>query len=214
MTPIQTEELIAVAKERISGADPSHDFAHALRIMKLATRLAREEGGDLEVIVPAALFHDLVVHPKDSPQSSQSSTDSAAAAAEILRGLDWYPAEKIAHVACVIERCSFSKNLPKESLEENIVQDADMLESLGAVAVARTFCSSGQMGRALHDIDDPAATNRELDARRFGLDLFGARLFKVKERLATASARRLAEGREKFLREYFDQFLREIEGEA
>lgn len=213
MTNIQEEELIMVARERIDDVDPSHDFRHAIRILKLAKRIAAKEGGDMDVVIPAALFHDLIVHPKGTPESAMSSEHSADAAGEILDAREWYPKEKIPHVQRVIARCSFSKNLPKESIEENIVQDADLLESLGALAVARTFCSTGQMGRPFYDIDDPAAENRELDPKGNALDLFGSRLFVAKERLATDEAIRIGEKREEFLHQFFEQFLEEINAE-
>lgn len=207
------KELREIASERIPRDDPSHDLGHALRIVSTAKRIAAVEGGDLDVIIPAALFHDLIVHPKDSPASADSSRDSADAAESILRGLDWYPEVKIAHVRRAIERCSFSKDLPKDSIEEEIVQDADLLESLGAIAVARTFCSTGQMKRVFYDPDDPTAEKRVLDPKRYALDLFPARLFMARERLATHEARRMAGPRELFLHAFYERFMEEIGAE-
>jgi len=211
MTDEQERELVAIARERINDDDPSHDFRHAVRILKLAKRIAAKEGGDLDVIIAAALFHDLIVHSKDSPQSKLSSEHSAEAAGEILRSRAWYPAEKIPRVQRAIERCSFSKNLPKETIEEEIVQDADLLESLGALAVARTFCSTGQMHRPFYHFEDPAGRHRELDPRKNALDLFGARLFVARQRLVTAEARSIGDTRDKFLHQFFDQFITEID---
>lgn len=211
MNTEQKDELTRLAQANIGDGDPSHDYLHACRVLHLAERVAAEEGGDLDIIVPAALFHDIVMYPKDDPRSSLASVESAEWAKRALAALDWYPAEKIGAVAKAIERCSFSKHLPKESLEEHIVQDADLLESLGAISVARTFSSCGQLGRLFYHTDDPCCLEREASPRSYALDLFLTRLFRVEERLHTAAARRIAEDRARFTKAFYDQFLAEIE---
>lgn len=206
-------ELIAKSKENIKDEDPSHDFLHAVRILNLSEAIAGSEGGDSDIIVPAALFHDVVIYPKNDPRSPMASIESAALARKILTELAWFPKDKIEAVAKVIERCSFSKNLQKERLEEYIVQDADLLESLGAIAVARTFSSSGQLGRFFYELNDPRGSHRELNAKKYALDLFGTRLFQAKERLHTKTAKQMAERREKFLHVFYEEFLKDVEVE-
>lgn len=211
MTAAQKEELLRLAREHIRDDDPSHDYWHAWRIMKLAERIAAEAGGDPDILVPAALFHDVVVYPKNDPRSSLSSVHSADLARRVLAGISWYPAEKIEAAARAIERCSFSKALPKESIEEHILQDADLLESLGAIAVARTFCSAGQMHRRFYDPDDPRAARRQPGSNDNALDLFPRRLFQAAGRLHTAAAKKMARRRDKFLRVFYEEFLKDIE---
>lgn len=212
MTNEQRSELIGDARTHISDADSSHDFLHALRIMALSQKISAQEGGDLDILVPAALFHDAVIYPKNEPRSALASVHSADLAKEVLESKGWFPKEKITYVANAIERCSFSKNLPKERLEEHILQDADLLESLGAIAVARTFSSSGQMSRAFYDAEDPRAEKREIaKPPTNALDLFSSRLFVAKERLYTKTAKEMAERRDKFLHVFYEEFLLDIE---
>lgn len=213
MTEEQRHGLVQEARKRISDDDPSHDFLHALRVLALAERIGREEGGDLDIIVPAALFHDAVNWPKDDPRAALSSVHSAQPAKDVLAETPWFPTGKIQAVSDAIERCSFSKDLPKDRLEEHIVQDADLLESTGAISIARTFASSGQMKRRFYDPEDPEAASREI-ARPLtnALDLFPSRLFKASARLHTATAKAPAERRDAFLHVFHREFLLDIAG--
>jgi uncharacterized protein len=212
MTLEQRADLVSEARKHIKNSDPSHDFLHALRIMALSEKIAAQEGGDLDILIPAALFHDAVIYPKDEPRSALASVHSADLAKNVLESKAWFPKEKIVQVANAIERCSFSKNLPKERLEEHIVQDADLLESLGAIAVARTFASSGQMSRPFYDLEDPRGLKREIaKPLTNALDLFTSRLFVAKDRLYTKTTKDLAERRDKFLHVFYEEFLNDVE---
>lgn len=213
MTPADECALVELAKRELGGEDPSHDFGHALRVMKLVKRLASREGGDLDVLVPAALFHDCVKYPKSDPRSAGTSVESAEVAGNLLLALTWYPQVKIAAVKMAIANCSFSKNLKKTALEEFLLQDADLLESMGAISIARTFSSSGQMRRTFYDLDDPRAERRILDPQNYAMDLFGARLFKAGGRLHTDTARLLANRRLRFLRAFEAEFFLDVECE-
>jgi uncharacterized protein len=215
MTTQHKEELIAICKELASKDDPAHDFLHLLRVLGNAERISQIEGGDLDIIIPAALFHDIVIYPKDHLRSKFANEESAEKAKEILTKLSWYPQEKILNVMNAIKHCSYSKNLSKESLEEYIVQDADFLESVGTIAVARTFVSTGQMKRAMYCLEDIEGHHRDLVqvVSAYALDLFPARLFKVRERMHTKTAKEIAQKREETMKHFYDAFLAEIKGE-
>jgi len=212
MTEQHKQELVALARQHIKPDDRSHDLLHALRILKLTEEIGTREGGDPDILIPAALFHDLVMYPKNDPRSSLASIHSADQTRELLSRLDWYPAEKIPAVAQAIERCSFTKQLPKERLEEYILQDADLLESVGAISIARTFSSSGHMGRQFYDVEDPTAQARPISPKDFALDLFPGRLFIAAARLHTKTAKRLGRRRDKFLHKFYQEFLDDIDG--
>lgn len=191
------------------GADASHDLAHFARVWRLGRAIAAQEGGDLEVIEAAAWLHDLVNPPKDSPDRARASRLSAAAALPILRQAG-FPAAKHQAVAHAIEAHSFSAGIAPETLEARIVQDADRLEALGAIGIARCFCVSGQMGAALFDPDDPLAARRPRDDRRYALDHFETKLFRVAETLHTEAARRLAAPRVDRMRRFVGALIEEI----
>ena len=205
--------LLDTAHERIAGDDPSHDLGHALRVLSSAEHIAREEGADLDVVVPAALFHDLVVYPKDHPNRHASQEESAAAARDVLQRTDGYPQEKVQLVEVCVRECSFSKGIVPELLESKVLQDADGLEATGAISIMRTYSSTGQMRRPFYHADDPFCENREPDSLRYALDLFYTRLLKVGERMHTASARRIAERRTAFLRQFLEELRLELQGD-
>lgn len=205
-------ELLRIADSRQVKDDPSHDFAHVRRVAYLADRIAEAEGADRDVVYAAALFHDTVVYRKDSPQSHNESEESAAVAGETLRAVPGFPQEKITAVGQCIRECSFSKALAPSSPESSALQDADLLESTGAIAIARTFSSGGQMGRKFYDPTDPFRRAGEPKfssgkAVATSLDLFYARLLKAKDRIHGAYARGIADRRAAFL----EAFLRELE---
>lgn len=202
-------KIIGIAQEEIDN-DPSHDFIHAKRVLENAKRIAEEEGGDLDIIIPAALFHDLIVYPKDSPKSKKEHKDSAEKARGILKELDDYPNEKIDDVCNAIRKCSFSKDIIPDKLEAKILQDADGLEATGAISVMRTYASTGQMGRKFYCPEEPIPEEREPDPMNYALDLFFTRLLKIKEKTYTETARKIAEERTKFLYDFIEEFKKEI----
>jgi len=206
------KRLIEIAKHKISNEDASHDFAHALRVLSNAERIAKEEGGDPDVIVPAALFHDLVVYQKDHPKTAQSQIESAREAEKILNAVRPFPKRKIKHVKTCIMECSFSKGIVPELLESKIMQDADGLEATGAISIMRTYSSTGQMKRPFYHQDDPFCEHRQPDDTRYALDLFYTRLLKVKDRMYTKTAQRIAKRRTAFLRDFLKEFRRELRG--
>ncbi len=210
MRPALKQRLLRVAERRIASGDPSHDISHARRVLGLAERLGRAAGADLDVVFPAALFHDLIVYPKDDPRSPLSQEKSADAAGRLLRRTPGFPRGKAAAVEYAIRCCSFSKGVVPDTLEAKVLQDADGLEAAGAVAVMRTFASSGQMRRAFYEPADPFCRRRAPRPKEFALDLFYARLLVVAGRMHTPLARRLARRRTAFLRKFLAEFAREL----
>lgn len=199
-------EVLRVWGTDIDGA---HDVWHLRRVWALAQRIATVEGGDLEVIEAACFLHDIVNPPKDSPARAQAAALSAAHAVEFLgaRGMD---ADKCNAVAHAIEAHSFSAGVTSRSMEAQVVQDADRLEALGALGIARCFNVSGQMGGALFHGGDPMGQNRALDDRAYALDHFETKLLRVAETLNTATARELAQGRVDFMKAFRVQLLDEV----
>lgn len=205
-------KLIKIASEKISDIDVSHDFEHALRVLSNAEMIAYKEWWDLDIIVPAALFHDLVVYPKDHPDKYKSQSESALATENILREFDDYSQEKIEQVKTCIMECSFSKGIIPELLESKIIQDSDWLEATGAISIMRTYSSTWQMKRPFYNSEDPFCKNRKPDANQFALDLFYERLLKVEWRMHTQTSRNIANRRTRFLEKFLEEFKLELEG--
>jgi uncharacterized protein len=198
-------QLIPFACESDDG---SHDIAHILRVFRNAMRILREEGGHGEVLAAAVLLHDCVAVEKNSPLRAQASRLAAAKASGLLRDIGWAEID-IAAVAHAITTHSFSANSPPETLEAKILQDADRLDAIGAIGVARCFYIGGRMNSLLHDVADPAAEHRPLDDSRFTLDHFPAKLFKLANGFQTEAGRRLAAQRHVRVVEFRRQFLEE-----
>jgi uncharacterized protein len=204
------QQLIASVEGRLAN-DPSHDLGHILRVLCLAERIAAAEGGDLDVLVPAALFHDVIVYAKNDPRSRQAPDESAEVAQAALEACAEYPKEKIGAVVTAIRQCSYSRGVVAESLEGRILQDADRLEATGAIAVMRTFASSGRMGRPFFDPADPFCERRAPKPSAYGLDLFYARLLVVEGGMHTATGRDLARRRTAFLRAFLEELRLELD---
>lgn len=190
-------------------SDGSHDLAHILRVFRNAMRIHAAEGGDGDVLAAAVLLHDCVAVEKNSPLRSQASRLAAEKAAAILRHLGW-PEVKVAAVAHAVLTHSFSANIEPESLEAKILQDADRLDAIGMVGAARCFYVGGRLNSELYDPADPRAEHRALDDRRYCIDHFPAKLFKLADGFKTTTGAELARERHARLEKFYDLFLEEI----
>ncbi len=210
------ERLIETARAVVTTDDPSHDINHVMRVMQMAEKLAAIEGGDLDIIIPGALFHDVVNHPKDDPRALHAADESAILARTLLEKISDYPHEKIAHVEEAIIDHSFTKGIIPKKIEAQIVQDADRLEATGAISIMRTFASSGQMKRPFYHPDDPFCERRDHETLdnvvKYGLDLFYKRLLKVGDMMNTKTAKKIAASRTEFLRTFLEQLKKELRG--
>ncbi|OJW19941.1 MAG: hydrolase [Planctomycetales bacterium 71-10] len=189
-----TQALEAAFDRVAPKGDAGHDVHHARRVRDNAMRIADREGGDRAVLTAAAYLHDLVSPPKDSPDRKRASALSAEAAAPVLRELG-FDEDRVAAARHAIHAHSFSAGVEPTTVEAKVLQDADRLEALGAIGVARTFYTAGLMGSAMFDADDPFAVRRPLDDRRFALDHFAAKLMTLPATMQTAAGRELAEER-------------------
>lgn len=189
--------------------DGAHDIGHLRRVWANAREIALDHKGDPEILLAAAYFHDAVNLPKNHPDRARASQLSADWAADYLRGTD-FPAAKIAPTAHAIAAHSFSAGLTPETPEAEILQDADRLEALGAIGIARMFHVGGAMGGALFDADDPLALRRDLDDKAFSLDHLEVKLFPVAQTMRTAAGRAMAETRVEWMRSFRTRLLSEI----
>ncbi len=204
------EKLLNIAQDKQTKEDPSHDFQHILRVTNMAEKIGMEEGADMEILIPAALFHDSVVYPKNSPQSKNETEESAEYAEQVLMGFSEYPKEKIESVKTCIKQCSFSKGIMPDLLEAKILQDADRLEATGAVAIMRTFSSGGQMKRPFYLPEDPFFERTDLIPFSASLELFYKRLLVVGEGMHTTLGKQVAKRRTQFLRDFLAELKLEL----
>jgi uncharacterized protein len=204
-----SELLGTLGSELPGGDDGAHDLAHIRRVWANARRISAEEGGDIEVLAAAVLLHDCVHVEKSSPLRGQASRLAAERAAGILAGHGWDGAV-VARVAHAIAAHSFSAGIRPESLEARVLQDADRLDAIGYIGIARCFYTAGRMGSSLYHDGDPAGVGRVLDDRAFALDHFRAKLLKLAEGFQTAAGARMAQERTAVLADFVAGFEAEI----
>jgi uncharacterized protein len=163
------------------------------------------------VVLPAAWLHDCVVVPKDSPDRARASRLAADEARRLLTAWGWasLPLDDIAHA---IEAHSFSAGIAPRTLEACVVQDADRLDALGAIGLARCLALGGAMGRPLLHPDDPFADRREPDDRAWSLDHLPVKLFRLEATMRTAAGRDEAAARTAWLRGFVAQLRAEVGG--
>lgn len=193
--------------------DGAHDLAHFRRVWNSAKYIAERETepADLLTLLTAAYFHDLVSLPKNHPDRSKSSLMSAEQTETLLAAeFPDFPMEKIEGLKHAIQTHSFSANITPTTIEAKILQDADRMEALGAIGIARTFYVSGQMSRAMFHPEDPLGENRELNDTEYALDHFQLKLLKLPELFKTPTGRKMAEEKVVFVRE----FMMRLDGEA
>lgn len=201
--------------EASEANDAAHDLQHILRVVKSARALCaaenREQQGacNEEIVLPAAYLHDCVSLPKNHPQRHRSSEMAADQAIDFLASID-YPRDKLDAVHHAIMAHSFSAGLTPETLEAQVVQDADRLDALGAIGVTRCIQVGTALDRVFCAIEDPFCTTRTPDDSVYTLDHFYTKLLKLRETFQTEAGREEADRRIAFMQSYLSQLAAEI----
>ncbi|KPB30769.1 HD domain-containing protein [Pseudomonas amygdali pv. sesami] len=207
--PFQDLASLLIPHTHAEKIDGAHDVSHLLRVWKNVCAIRDREGGDARVLIAATLLHDCVSVEKDSPFRSSASRLAAARARELLTEMGW-DEESIAAVAHAIEAHSFSAAITPLTLEARILQDADRLDSLGMIGVARTFYVSGRMGRQLYEPNDPHASQRPYDDMNFAADHFHTKLLHLADSFQTDTGTQMAKIRHDRLKRFLDELMEEI----
>ncbi len=189
--------------------DAAHDINHVLRVVKTAKQLCNAEGARLEVVLPAAYLHDCFSFPKNHPERAQSSRIAADKALAFLDDIG-YPSQFLQDIHHCIVAHSFSADVATQTLEAQIVQDADRLDALGAIGVVRWLQVGTQLGVTVYDSDDPFCVDREPNDTTYSVDHFYTKLLRLPDRMQTASAKNEAEKRIDFMRAFLAQLASEI----
>ncbi|MEO7094353.1 MAG: HD domain-containing protein [Polyangiales bacterium] len=209
MDETRATALRKAVEAKMTASDPAHDYLHVLRVEKTARELAAHEGAELDVVVAAALCHELFNYPKDHPESARSGEVCADHARALLGDLS-YPDTIIAHVAEAIRVHAFSAGLPAETIEAKVLQDADRLDAIGAIGIARFFATSASMKRPFYATVDPFCRQRPPDDKQYALDHYYKKLARIPDRLNTAHAKGLAVPRMAAMNEFVRALMREL----
>lgn len=195
--------------QRQVSSDPAHDMQHVRRVVQTAVRLAEQEGARLLVVLPAAWLHDCVTVPKDSRQRPYASQLAAQTAVAFLEQ-QGYPPLHLEAVAHAIAAHSFSAGIPAQTIEAKVVQDADRLDAIGAIGIARCFTVGGIMSRPLYHTPDPFCQARPPDDARATVDHFYTKLLTLAGTMQTEAGRRQAHARTRFMQQFLEQLKQEI----
>lgn len=189
--------------------DPAHDFGHVMRVYKNAKKICRAEKADERLVLSAVLLHDIVSFPKSDRRSKLAAAKSARESRRILKKYGFTPAETQT-VSGAIRDHSFSGGRTPETMEGKVLQDADRLDAIGAVGIARAFAVGGSEKRPFYNEDDPFCRGREPDDQAWTLDHFYKKLLKLESMMNTESGRAEAKKRTRILKGFLAQLKKEI----
>lgn len=207
-----TEDFV---RKTLSHAEGGHDWWHIERVRKMAVVIGRAEGADVFVVEMGALLHDIA----DAKFHDGDEEIGPRKARYFLESID-VSKPHIEHIVNIIRHISFKNSFDApgfSSLELKVLQDADRLDAMGAIGIARTFNYGGHTGSGLYDPDIPPMAQLTKSAYKKSkaptINHFYEKLLKLKQMMHTETAKRLAEGRHQFMVSYLEQFYKEWEGE-
>jgi len=203
----------SAVRDFMQRQDKAHDWYHIQRVREAALFIAQKEGGDKTVIELAALAHDI------GDKKIHGETEKGRIATlELLErcGVGAEMSKEVLNISMNVSFKGFDVPDTMESLEGKIVQDADRLDAIGAIAIARTFTWGGHMGRPIYDPEIPLvyAENEDeyySDGGMTGINHFHEKLLHLKDRLHTETAKKIAEKRHEFMEKFLNQFQDEWE---
>ena len=195
-------------KKRMKN-DSAHDFEHTMRVYKNAQKICKKEKANEKLVLSAALLHDVVSYPKSDKRSKMSSIESAKKSKKILEKFD-FSKEEITLISDAIRDHSFSQNKIPKTLEGQILQDADRLDALGAIGIARVFATGGSLKRPFYNIEDPFCKKRTPNDKIWTVDHFFQKLLKLESLMNTKSGKAEAKKRTRILKEFLNQLKQEI----
>ena len=195
--------------EKIMDGDSAHDFEHIMRVYKNAKKICKQEKANEKLILSAVLLHDIISYPKSDKRSKLSSLQSAKRSKQILKKYN-FSKEEIEIIVNAIRDHSFSQHTVPETLEGKILQDADRLDALGAIGIARVFATGGLLKRSFYNISDPFCKNRIPDDKIWTVDHFFQKLFKLESLMNTDSGKIEAKKRSLVLKEFLNHLKHEL----
>ena len=202
-------DLIKTDIKKIMHNDPAHDFDHIMRVYKNAQQIIKKEKVNETLVLSAVLLHDIASFPKSDKRSKNSSIESAKKAKTILKKYD-FTSDEITIVCDAIYEHSFSQKKIPKTIEGKILQDADRLDALGAIGIARVFATGGSLRRPFYNLDDPFCKKRIPNDKTWTLDHFFEKLLKLEFLMNTKSGKIEAKKRTKILKDFLKQLKHEI----
>lgn len=207
------ESIRDFARNHFSDAKYSHDWEHTERVYRLCMHIGRVEGADLEVLAIAAYLHDIGRAIQDTSKGTLCHAEQGARIAEeILEKHSMPPEKKENIIHCIISHRYRNSHHP-QTLEAKVLFDADKLDAIGAVGIARAYLFAGEVGAMLHNPDIDPLVAKPYSRDDTGYREYMVKLSRIKGRMLTPEGRHMAQERHAFMEEFFSRFLKEFEGQ-
>lgn len=204
----QIKKLKDQVQKRLRN-DPAHDFEHIMRVYKNAQKIGKKENANMTLVLAAVLLHDIASYPKSHKRSKMSSTKSALEAQKILKK-HGYTDKEISVITDAIRDHSFSRGVTPSTIEGKVLQDADRLDAIGAIGIARAFAVGGSEKRAFYNVYDPFCHIRMPDDQKWTLDHFYKKLLLLEKKMNTNAAKKEAKRRTKIMKNFLADLKKEI----
>jgi uncharacterized protein len=212
--PDSVEKIKNQAEKMFGSARASHDWEHTLRVYRLCEKIGAAEGADMESLLIAACLHDIGRCYQDASNGKVCHAEKGEAIASELIQPMTIPAEKKKNILHCIRSHRFRGDRQPETREAKVLFDADKLDAIGAVGVARAFLFAGEVGAMLHNSHADIEATKPYTREDTGFREYKIKLSRIKDRMLTGEGRRIAEARHDFMVSFFDRFLMEHKGLA
>lgn len=200
------------AKQYFNNAKGSHAWDHTIRVIRLCEHIGPIEKADMTVLLIAASLHDIGRHLQDQSNGQICHAEQGAELSrEIIRDLPLSNEQKSNIIHSIQTHRYRGENIP-ETTEAKVLFDADKLDAIGAVGIARAYLFAGELGARLHNPDNNIQNTKPYSRDDTGYREFKLKLCKIKDRIITQEGQRMAEKRHAFMVSFFDRFLDEYEG--
>lgn len=207
---IELHVLRAHAEAALVSAPPAHDMLHVLRVVRNAEHILQDEpAANATVVRFSAMLHELFNYPKNHPDSAKSG-DICGEHAQALLLREGADADLAREVRETIAAHAFSKGVAPQSLNAAILQDADRLDAIGAIGIARCMATTSEMQRPFYNPNDPFCEGRAPNDKMWGIDHFYAKLLKLEGRMHTQAGRAMAKARTEVLTRYLADLRDEL----
>jgi uncharacterized protein len=210
--PAVLQDIRRTAKKFFADARGSHDWDHTLRVLKLCRRIGLRENADMEVLLIAAYLHDIGRSRQDNSNGALCHAEAGAQLAEPTVSQLKIAETRKGNILHCIRSHRFRGTTVPQSVEARVLFDADKLDAIGAVGVARAFLFAGEVGARLHNPDVDIEGTRSYSVDDTGYREYMLKLSKIKERMLTVTGREIASERHAFMENFFEQFVAEYEG--
>lgn len=215
--PIKSEDVLdairKTAENHFAGASGSHGWDHTLRVYRLCRHIGRVENAEMDVLLIAAYLHDIGRCHQDASKGAVCHAEKGARIAEpIVNALPIGDDQKKNILHC-IRAHRFRNDLKPKTLEAKVLFDADKLDAIGAVGIARAYLFAGEIGARLHNAGIAVEQTQMYSENDTGFREYQVKLRKIKDRILTREGRRMAVERHAYMEEFFNRFLEEYEGE-